>query len=358
MSRNVRRFFSLFVLLVLLVVALRLLLPGIVLKYVNRVLNSLPEYKASVGDIDIALIRGAYVIKEFSFKKRQGSGDIPFIYVPEADLSVQWGALFDGKLVGEIEFEKPQINLVSSSSENERQISTKGDWQGMVRDLFPLKINRTAINGGYVSYRYEGKSDPIAVEVDGINGTLTGLSNRQTKAKNLPANADFTGRIQKISDFKVKAKLEPLAKEPTFDLDFNTGVIPLESFNTLLTKALGVDSEGGSIQFFSEVACNSGNIEGYVKPILKDVKILSLSNDGINPIYIFWESLVSFVTEIFTNQRHDQFAAKIPIEGKINNADLKSFKALRTIFENAFIKAFKANLDGSINFDDINKESQ
>lgn len=40
----------------------RLMLPYIVLKYVNKILGNVKEYYGYVHDIDIALIRGAYKI--------------------------------------------------------------------------------------------------------------------------------------------------------------------------------------------------------------------------------------------------------------------------------------------------------
>ena len=50
-------------------IALRLALPYIVLKYVNKTLANIKEYYGHVEDIDIALIRGAYIIKDLKLVK-------------------------------------------------------------------------------------------------------------------------------------------------------------------------------------------------------------------------------------------------------------------------------------------------
>ena len=92
--------------IVVLLIVFRLFLPYIVLRYVNNKLSNLKEYYGHVDDIDIALIRGAYVINAIKVVKignDQGEKDtIPFFKSPEIDLSVEWNAIFKGAFVGEI----------------------------------------------------------------------------------------------------------------------------------------------------------------------------------------------------------------------------------------------------------------
>lgn len=55
---------------VFLLLLLRLFLPSIVLHFVNKELKDMEEYTGHVEDIDIALIRGAYVIDGIEILKR------------------------------------------------------------------------------------------------------------------------------------------------------------------------------------------------------------------------------------------------------------------------------------------------
>src|SRR5581483_7685284 len=89
--------------LVVLAVGIRLALPSVVKYYVNRQLNKIPEYRGQVGGIDIWLIRGAYKIRGLKLEKTTGNIPVPFIDIPVMDLSVQWGELFHGSVVGEVE---------------------------------------------------------------------------------------------------------------------------------------------------------------------------------------------------------------------------------------------------------------
>src|SRR3954466_15549722 len=90
---------------VVLLVAVRLALPYIVTRYVNKVLGELEGYRGQIYDVDIHLLRGAYQIDSLKIFKINGNKEIPFIDIPLMDLSVEWQSLFNGKVVGEILFE-------------------------------------------------------------------------------------------------------------------------------------------------------------------------------------------------------------------------------------------------------------
>lgn len=57
---------------VVLLVGLRLALPSMVQKYVNRKLDELPEYDGHVGQVDIHLWRGAYAVDYVRIVKTEG----------------------------------------------------------------------------------------------------------------------------------------------------------------------------------------------------------------------------------------------------------------------------------------------
>src|SRR5690606_39058656 len=88
---------------VVVLIVLRLLLPGFVKDYVNKTLQEIPGYWGEVEDIDISLIRGAYVIKGLKLDKvNDKEKNIPFLNFPKTDISIHWKSIFRGKIVSEI----------------------------------------------------------------------------------------------------------------------------------------------------------------------------------------------------------------------------------------------------------------
>src|SRR5438477_2038812 len=113
--------------------------------YVNRKLSEIPGYRAHVAAVTLHLWRGAYQIHRLDIRKTNGKVPVPFFSAPLIDLSVQWRALiFERAFVGNIEIDRPEINLVNGASEATRQAPIDEPWAQKIKQLFPLKINRFA----------------------------------------------------------------------------------------------------------------------------------------------------------------------------------------------------------------------
>src|SRR6185369_10545173 len=87
----------------------RLFLPLIVKNYVNKVLNRIPGYHGWVDDIDISLIRGAYVINGLHLFK---NGDKkPMLDLKKTDISIEWKSLFKGRVVSEVNILRAKVSF-------------------------------------------------------------------------------------------------------------------------------------------------------------------------------------------------------------------------------------------------------
>lgn len=64
-----KRYIKILVVVVLIIVA-RLPLPYFLKKYVKQTLDEIPGYYGQVEDVDVALIRGAYVIEGLTLHKK------------------------------------------------------------------------------------------------------------------------------------------------------------------------------------------------------------------------------------------------------------------------------------------------
>ncbi|MGB7839919.1 MAG: hypothetical protein WBL40_17600, partial [Terrimicrobiaceae bacterium] len=131
-----------------LLVGLRLALPHFVKKYVNKKLDEMPEYDGRIGDVDMHLWRGAYSIQGVEIIKTDGDVPVPFFSSKRVTFSVEWKALFNGALVGEIDFYSPVINFVQGPSRKTRQVGVDKPWLHVIKELFPLNINRFAVHDG------------------------------------------------------------------------------------------------------------------------------------------------------------------------------------------------------------------
>jgi len=344
--------FIIIAVLALLLIIFRLLLPSIVLKYVNRVLADIDQYHGHVEDIDIALIRGAYVIKDMKIEKTGDNDTIPFFTTPEIDLSVEWKAIFKGSLVGEIVVNKPHLYFVRGKHKGEDIKADTSDFRDVIRDLMPLKVNHFEILDGQIHYIDKSTSPKVDIAMKNIFAGATNLTNVNDSVKVLPAKLKATGNAYE-GTFELNADLNLLEKKPTFDLNARITDVNMVKMNDLFKAYGNFDVSKGNFGLYTEFAARDGAFKGYVKPLIKDLDIVEFNKEEGKPLQILWETVVASVAEIFKNHRKDQLATKVPIEGKFENPDTNLWTAISYVLRNAFIDALTPTIDNTINIKEV-----
>ncbi len=361
MLRFLRRFgrFQAQFLLVLVAVLLsaRAVMPYFVKKYANQTINRMPGYGGHIGDVDIHLWRGAYTINDIDIYKTDGDVPAPFFAADNIDFSVEWRALFQGSVVAKIKFDHPQINFVAGPTEETSQVGVDKPWLSVIKDLFPLNINRFEIVDGEVHYRDFSSKPKINLEIDRAHVLATNLTNSSKLSKTLIANIEVTARVFKEGRLGVKVRLDPRPDKATFDLAATIDPIPLETINDFTKAYAAFDFEKGTFALATELTAKDGHIEGYIKPIFDHIVIVDLGEDIKNPLKLAWEGLVAGTTRLLRNQPQNRFATKIPISGDFDAPRVAILPTLGNLFKNEFVRAYKGNLDGSVDFGDAQKAS-
>ena len=179
--------------LLVILIAFRIALPYILLRFVNKELQTIPGYTGHVDDIDVALIRGAYTIKTIKLDKTGGKIPVPFFSAETIDLSVEWKALFHRRIVGKIIVQHPIINFAKGPTKetSQTEISTQS-WTAVVGKLMPLKINRFEILDGEVHYRDFASDPKVNIYATEIHILATNLSNALKQPVELPSTVEAT----------------------------------------------------------------------------------------------------------------------------------------------------------------------
>lgn len=337
------------VILLVAAIVVRAMLPIWVRDYVNRKLSEMEDYRGHVADVDIHLWRGAYSIHAVEIKKTSGNVPVPFFSAPVVDLSVEWKALFHGALVGEINFERPKINLVNAASKANSQAPLDEPWTAKVRQLFPLKINRFTVNEGEVHYRDFAKKPAVDVVLDRLDVVATNLTNSMKVADTLKANIEMTGRPLREGTFKTEINLDPYAAKPTFAMKSEIDGLPLVKLNEFAKAYAGITFEAGTLRVATEVNSKQGNFRGYIEPVFDKMAIFDPSHDNDNPIDFIWQGIVGGLTRIIRNHPKDRFGTKVPLSGSFDDPTPAVMDTVFNVLRNAFIKAF----EGRLSNDDI-----
>lgn len=344
---------------ILILIAIRIALPYVIKTYVNRQLNRSKDFAGHVGDIDVALIRGAYEIRDLKIMKKTGGVPVPFFSVENADLSIQWGELFHGAVAGEIYLEKPALNFVAATNATQAQTGENQDWGSILKNLFPFKFNHFEANHGQIHFRNFQSTPPVDIYLNDLSVVATNLTNTRNLKQNLPAgvHARATALNGGLLDFHLR--LNPLANPPAFELNAQLTNVDLTSLNDFL-KAYGkFDVEKGRFALFTSVAAVDGRYDGYLKIFFDQLDVFSWEKERKkNILKIFWEAVVGAATTLFKNQPEDRLATRIPISGSYTGTSVGVWTAVGNLLHNAFIRALLPKLDESVKLQQVTGEGE
>ncbi len=360
MTHKRRKALYIFLGILVLLIAIRIALSPVVKWYLNtKVLADMGAYTGRVYDVDIALIRGAYAIDSLVIEKVGGEMEEPFVVLPRTDLSVEWKSLFDGAIVGEIETTNPVINFAFSSDSTQSQTGTETDWTEVVKDLMPIRINRVAVNNGRIKLVGLDEASKTDLSLKAFNLEMTNLQNVLNGDEVLPSDIiasaeapDYSGR------FHMTAQANVLRQIPNFDYNAKFEGIDMTSLNPMVKHYSGMDFEKGVLNVYSEMAMRDGTYEGYFKPLAEDMTIFRLDEDDPKgdkrSVGEFIKELfVEGASEIVENQRKQLFATRVPISGTIENSRTDIWTTIISLFSNAYIQAFQAQLDDRVDYQDV-----
>jgi hypothetical protein len=339
---------TLVVIVILLIIA-RLILPYVVLHYANKTLAKMNGYYGRIKDIDIALYRGAYKINKIYLHKKDSVTNLEteFFDAEQIDLSIHWHALLDGKIVGELEFNEPTLRFIKDKTEPKQIQKDTNDFRKILDDFMPLKINRFEIFNGVIKYEDKTSNPKVDIEMNNTHIRAENLTNVKG-ASTLPSTVTASADIYEGS-LNFDMKLDPLADDPTFDLNMQLENTHLPELNNFF-KAYGkFDVSDGNFGLFLEIAAKGGQFSGYAKPIIKNLKVLGPEDKDKDLVHKLWEGIIAGVGFVFKNQKHDQIATKIPIEGNFGKTKVYTWRAILEIFLNAFVQALQPSLDNDVN---------
>ena len=151
----------------------------------------------------------------------------------------------------------------------------------------------------------------------------------------------------------VRGAVNPFTASPRFDVNAKLEGTDLTALNDFLRAYAKVDVKRGTLNFYTEMAAADGRFKGYAKPLVQDLDIVDLTDDVKKPLKLFWETFVAGVTKIFRNQPKDRFAAKVPIEGDIDNPKASILDTLASVMRNVFIKALSPRVEETIDLEKV-----
>ncbi|HWA86370.1 MAG TPA: DUF748 domain-containing protein, partial [Opitutus sp.] len=334
--------------LVLLGIAARIALPGVLRRAIDHRLQAIPDYTGHVDDVDVSLWRGAYTLRGLVVQKRNSAIEEPFFRAREIDFSVAWRELFRGQFVSDIVATQPRLTFVAAPSPAASQMTADRRWQDAIADIFPIHITFLRIKDGELRYINRAAKPQVDVRVAHVSALATGLRNRAGNSEGeFPARIDVRGETIGEGQLTVLTQLEPLAKQPHFLLKVELERVSLPALNDFLRAYGNIDVRAGTFDGYLEAAARDGKFNGYFKPFFQHVDFSTPPGETRPVGREIWETLVRGFAAVFKNHARDQVATRMPFSGEFKDVQVNKWVSFENLVRHAFVQPLKEKLDSS-----------
>ena len=342
---------------VVLLIVIRIILPYVVLHYANKTLAKMNGYYGHIDDIDLSLYRGAYIIHNIYLNKVDSVSNkrTEFFKSRDIDLSIEWGAIFHGSLVGKMVFESPVLIFTKNKTELSQVRKDTTDFRKLLEHFMPLKVNRFEVNNGSIHYVDKTSSPKVDISLKQTHILAVNLSNVINNKVELPSTVTAQASVYE-GTLNYNMKLNALAANATFELNAELKNTNLVLLNDFLRAYGNFDVEKGRFSLYTEMAAKEGKFKGYVKPMIKGLQVIGPKDTNDSFSHKLWEYIVGGVGVIFKNQKEDQVATKVRIEGDFSNPQTYTLDAIFEVLRNAFIQALLPSIDHEININSVGKK--
>lgn len=167
---------------------------------------------------------------------------------------------------------------------------------------------------------------------------LENISNHLSEGSGL---VTLTGAFMGTGDTVISGTFRPETKSPDFDLNIKIERTQMRSMNDLLRAYGNFDVTAGLFSLYSELSVKNGRVEGYIKPLFKDMTVYDARQDKEkNLVHKLYEGLVGGMAKLLENAPREEVATKTDISGALENPQTNTWQTVINLVKNAFFKAF------------------
>ena len=209
-----------------------------------------------------------------------------------------------------------------------------------------VRAERVRVTKSEVGVTNKMADPPFRVFLTDVSLQVDNVSNQQAEGiGKIHLNGLFmgSGRADATMSFK------PTPKGPDFDVVVKLEDTDMTTMNPLLRQYGKFDVVRGTFSLYSELKAKGGEVNGYVKPLFKDVKAYDPAQDADKGfVKKLYERVVTGVSRILKNPPRDEVATKIDVQGRIDQPQTSTLQAIGNLLRNAFIKAILPGLEREV----------
>jgi hypothetical protein len=200
-----------------------------------------------------------------------------------------------------------------------------------------LRIDTLTLTNAQIGFANASSKPPYRLFAQDVALELENLDNHSDHGRSrFHARGHFmgSGKTEFSGGFLASAK------PADFDVRLKVDDTRLSDLNPLLLSSTGVDVAQGRLSIYTELAVKNGRIEGYIKPLFRNLKISEHEKDKGKPFVKRVEMhLLQFLAWVLKNHTTKEVATVIRVSGSTADPKADEWEVIRRLIGNGFAHA-------------------
>jgi hypothetical protein len=328
-------------------IALRVYLPFYIKDQINENINEMEGFAGGVENVSLSLLRGNIYLSGIAiYNEDYPDPSIPFVRVARNEIFVDWGSLFNRRLVAEIHVDSLLVNYVIYEDVVEEE---EVDIVGLLTDLMDFQIDMFITNGT-INFADIMNDPHVEFSLTDISLQARYLTNEVMANDTLPSTIQISATAMTTGSIESTVRVNYMKDVPDFDFELELENLNITEFNEIARAYGGFEFENGLLYVYTEAAANDGLLVGYIKPIVDEIEIVPEDDDpGI--FERFYTSVMDFAASILESPDEELLATQVEFEGRIDDPEVDTWAAIWNLLRNGFIEGFSKGIEQAIDFE-------
>jgi hypothetical protein len=200
-----------------------------------------------------------------------------------------------------------------------------------------LQLDTLRMTNGQIGFENKAANPPYRLFMSKASLELTNLSNQaDTGRSTFHSRGAFMGSGTTV----VSGGARPTARPADFDVHLKLDDAKLPALNGFLQAHAGVDVAEGLFSVYSEITVKNGRVDGYVKPLIKNLKIYDREKDKEKRFGKRVEMhVLQFLANLFRNHSSHAVATVVRISGSTSGPKTNEWEVIRKLIGNGLSHA-------------------
>jgi len=200
-----------------------------------------------------------------------------------------------------------------------------------------LQVDTFSLSDSQIGFVDEAAKPSYRLFLSGLDLEVESLGNQAGQGRSrFQARGAFMGNAATVVSGGFQSTAGPL----DFDVHLQLDDAQLPALNDFLLAHAGVDVAEGRFSVYTEIAVKNGQVNGYVKPLVWDLKISDRRKDQAKPFGKRVEMhLLQFLAGILKNHSSQKVATIITVSGSTSHPKSGEWKAIRRLIGNGLAHA-------------------